>query len=110
MRNRSNDYLIDREAQRSGRSFTGISGINTEDYALQEGMKVVDRTKEHLGTIDQPIIVLRQLLLEATNDVAAGRAPRGADPSTQTPRATDDFVPPDADWQEALAERVRALY
>ena len=110
-RNRSNDYLIDRQLQKSGGSFTGIKGINTEDFALQENMApVVDRTKEHLGTIDQPIIVGRQLLLEATHDVAEGRAPRGSDPRTQTLRATDDFVPAGEDWQEALKERVRALY
>ena len=33
--------------------------------------------KEHLGTTDRAIIVMRQLLLEAVRDVAAGAAPRG---------------------------------
>jgi phthalate 4,5-dioxygenase oxygenase subunit len=109
-RNRSNDYMIDRAEQKNG-SFTGISGVNTQDYALQEGMGAVDRTKEHLGTIDEPIIVMRQLLLEASNDVADGRTPRGADPRThQTIRATDDFVAPDSDWSDALEDQLQTLY
>ena len=110
-RNRSNDYLIDRAAQKT-RSFTGIEGVNTQDYALQENMeRIVDRTKEHLGTIDQPIIVLRQLLLEATDDVGAGRAPRGAAPEThRTVRAADHYIPTGADWADALREQTEALY
>ena len=50
LRNRSNDYLVDRELQRSGRSYTGIRGIREEDLAVQESMgDVCDRTTEHLG-------------------------------------------------------------
>jgi hypothetical protein len=46
----SNDFLIDRELQRT-KTFTRISGINTQDYALQETMEkpFCDRTKEKLG-------------------------------------------------------------
>jgi hypothetical protein len=36
LRNQSNDYLIDRGLQRSGRSYTGIRGIREEDLAVQE--------------------------------------------------------------------------
>src|SRR5581483_8735384 len=32
-----NDYMIDRERQKSG-NFTGIEGVNTQDVAIQEGM------------------------------------------------------------------------
>src|SRR6202020_1575627 len=79
-RNLSNDYMIDRQVQKT-QTFTGITGINTQDFALQEGMgPVVDRSKEHLGTTDRAIIACRQLLLEAIDDVAAGKAPRGAAP------------------------------
>ena len=57
--------MIDRSVQKT-KTFTGIDGINTQDFALQEGMgPIVDRSKEHLGTTDRAIIVLRQLLLEA---------------------------------------------
>ena len=40
-----NDYLIDRQMQKT-KNFTGIVGINTQDYALQEGMGPIgDRSK-----------------------------------------------------------------
>ena len=60
----SNDYLIDRQLQKT-ESMTGIAGVNTQDFALQEGMgAIVDRSKEHVGTTDRAIILLRKILLE----------------------------------------------
>ncbi len=64
-RNRANDYLIDRQLQKTD-SFTGIYGVNTQDFALQEGMgAILDRTQEHVGTTDRAIILLRKILLES---------------------------------------------
>jgi phthalate 4,5-dioxygenase oxygenase subunit len=78
-RNLSNDFLIDREMQRT-RTYTGITGLNTQDYAVQEGMgPICDRTQEHLGTSDRAIIMARRLLREAVDDIEAGRQPRGSD-------------------------------
>ena len=49
-----------------------IKGINTQDFALQEGMggepgfpAVVDRSREHLGSTDRVIIALRRQFIEA---------------------------------------------
>jgi phthalate 4,5-dioxygenase len=51
--NRNNDYLIDRHVQKT-KTFTGIDGINTQDFALQEGMgPILDRTKEHVGSTER---------------------------------------------------------
>src|SRR5207244_154592 len=36
VRNKGNDYLVDRALQRSGRSYTGIRGIRQEDLAVRE--------------------------------------------------------------------------
>jgi phthalate 4,5-dioxygenase len=111
-RNPSNDYLIDRELQRT-KTFTGIKGINTQDYALQETMEkpFVDRSKERLGTADLAIIVARQLLLEATRDVEEGKSPRGVNPETyRDVRACDRFLPKGVDWREGLKEDMKALY
>ncbi len=110
-RNPSNDYLIDRQMQKT-KNYTGITGINTQDFALQEGMgPIVDRSKEHLGTSDRAIIAARQLLLEATDDVEQGRVPKGADPSTyRHVRAYDDFVPHGTNWQTKLAEELVAKW
>src|SRR5690606_15009037 len=64
-RNKANDWLIDREMQRT-QNFTGIVGVNTQDRALQETMGVIaDRSLERLGTSDRAIIAARKLLLEA---------------------------------------------
>jgi phthalate 4,5-dioxygenase oxygenase subunit len=106
-RNLSNDYLIDRERQRS-KSFTGIEGINTQDIALQEGMgPICDRTKEHLGTTDRAIIVTRQLLLEAGREIEADRPPRGVDPETyRNVRPHDGIVTKSEDWHALEPELV----
>lgn len=111
IRNRSNDYMIDRELQRK-QTFTGITGINTQDFALQEGMgPIVDRSKEHLGTTDRAIIVMRQLLLEATDALAAGAPLRGVDPATyRNVRAVDLYIPEGEAWQEALKDEMLAKY
>jgi hypothetical protein len=102
-RNKSNEYMLDRAMQKTS-NYTGIVGVNTQDYALQEGMgPIVDRTREHLGTSDRAIIQMRQLLLEATRDVEAGRRPKGADPATHRHlRPHDGLVPAGADWRQVL--------
>ena len=109
--NASNDYGIDRRQQKMF-SFTGISGINTQDVALQEGMgPIVDRTKEHLGTTDRAIIAMRQLLLEATRAVESGAAVRGADPSAyRHVRPVDHKIAPGLEWRSALADELQAKF
>src|SRR5579883_2932965 len=110
-RNLSNDYMIDRQLQKT-KTFTGIKGINTQDFALQEGMgPIVDRSREHLGTTDRAIMVARQLLLEATDAVEEGRTLRATDPRTYANvRAADRLLPKGARWQEALKDDVVAKY
>ncbi len=109
-KNPSNDYLIDRQMQKTS-NFTGIVGVNTQDFALQEAMggadgkMICDRTKENLGSSDKAIISMRNLLLEATRDVEAGNRPRGTDPKTHGQcRPHDGLVPAGKDWREQYAE------
>jgi phthalate 4,5-dioxygenase len=106
-----NDYFIDRHLQRT-KTFTGITGINTQDYALQEGMgPIVDRSKEHLGTTDKAIIVTRQLLLEAIETVAGGGTPRGAEPQThRNVRAYDDHLERGRDWRIEFERELAAKW
>jgi phthalate 4,5-dioxygenase len=101
--NRTNDYLIDRDVQRT-KTMTGIAGINTQDFALQEGMgSTVDRTKEHLGTTDRAIITLRQIFFESLEALAAGDELRAVDPATyRNVRAVDRLVPKELAWEEAV--------
>jgi hypothetical protein len=106
-RNQSNDYLIDREMQKN-QNFTGIVGVNTQDFALQEGMgPICDRSKEFLGTSDKAIVAMRRLLLEAIRISEEGGKPRGVDASSyRTVRPHDRLVPPDKKWEEIFEKEL----
>ena len=54
---------------------------------------------------------MRQLLLEATSEVAAGRMPRGTDPATyRDVRPLDHLIPVDRDWKTDLASELIAKF
>jgi phenylpropionate dioxygenase-like ring-hydroxylating dioxygenase large terminal subunit len=110
-RNQSNDYLIDRQMQKT-QNFTGIVGINTQDFALQEGMgPICDRSKEFLGTSDKAIVAMRRLLLEALDMVQNGGKPRGVDPvSYRSVRPHDRIVPPGHDWKTIFDKELTAKW
>src|SRR5919202_319139 len=58
--NMDNDYLIDREAQKRGDTFSGVRGIAQQDASLQESMgPIVDRAKERLLPPDPGITQAR---------------------------------------------------
>jgi phthalate 4,5-dioxygenase len=100
--NGSNNYLVDREVQRT-KTYTGIAGINTQDFALQEGMgAVVDRTLETPGSTDKAILTARQLLVDAMDEVTRGRPLRGTDPeSYRTIRAGEAIITKGLPWRDA---------
>jgi phthalate 4,5-dioxygenase oxygenase subunit len=76
--NRDNDYLIDRQLQKSY-SYTGIKGIPQQDRAVSELDPIIDRTKEHLGTSDTAIIAMRRMLLQAAAEFQReGKRPAAA--------------------------------
>ena len=97
-KNQSNDYMVDRQLQKT-KNYTGIVGVNTQDFALQEGMgPVTDRTKEFLGTSDKAVVAMRRLMMEAIDVAAKGGSPRGIDPEThRNARPFDCIVPVGAD-------------
>lgn len=110
-RNPSNDFLIDRQVQKT-KTYTGIEGINTQDFAIQQGMgPIVDRSKEYLGSTDRAIVNLRRLLLDATRAVERGETPRGADPAThRNLRPYDGLVPPGQNWREAFGSNLECKW
>jgi hypothetical protein len=94
--------MIDRHVQRT-QTYTGIEGINTQDFALQEGMgSICDRTQEHLGTSDKAIIAARRLLLDAIEAVAQGQQVLGVDPHqhSQIRPAEAILTEEDGEWQD----------
>lgn len=65
LRNLSNDFMIDREEQRT-KTYTGIKGVSEQDAAIQESMgPIVDRTKEHLNSSDLGVVEFRRYILDA---------------------------------------------
>jgi nitrite reductase/ring-hydroxylating ferredoxin subunit len=108
---RANDWLIDREMQRT-KTFTGIKGLNTQDLAVQESMgRIVDRSREHLGSTDKAIIQCRKILLDAVRDQQNGMDPPGVDPQAYRHlRSADVMLPKDARWQEAAQDKLLARW
>jgi phthalate 4,5-dioxygenase len=96
-----NDYLIDREAQRS-RSFTGIEGIAQQDMAVTESMGTIyNRTSEHLGTSDRAVIRMRRMLIDAAKGLANGIDPPAIDaamPFTKI-RSAERNIRVEDDWR-----------
>lgn len=75
---RENDYLQDRQAQRSA-SFTGIPSAQLQDLAIQESQgRIHDRSLEKLMKTDMPIVMCRRLLLQAAQELADGVLPVAA--------------------------------
>jgi phthalate 4,5-dioxygenase oxygenase subunit len=106
----SNDYQIDRQAQRENTGsagYTGISGIAMQDAAMTTSMgEIYDRSKERLGTTDAMVIRVRRRLIAAVEaHMKHGIVPPGVDdPSAYRVRSGGVFLPPDADWVEATRE------
>jgi len=78
LRNRSNDYLIDREEQKKV-SFTGVRGIAEQDTMAQESQgPIADRTKEHLTATDVGVVHFRRLMLKEAKNLRDGKEPPAA--------------------------------
>jgi phenylpropionate dioxygenase-like ring-hydroxylating dioxygenase large terminal subunit len=75
LRNRTNDFLIDREEQKQ-RSFTGVRGVAEQDALAQDSQGVIaDRTREHLTPTDIGIVRFRRLMLDGAKSLREGREP-----------------------------------
>ncbi len=74
-RNRDNDYLIDRQLQKTAQ-YTGIASGREQDMALTDGMGAIpERWREHLGTTDVAIITARRMLLRLARELQQGKEP-----------------------------------
>ena len=75
VRNARNNYLQDRQKQRTV-NFTGIDDFLNHDGCATESMGAIfDRTKEHLGVSDKAVIAVRRFLLTAAKELQAGKEP-----------------------------------
>jgi hypothetical protein len=105
-KNPSNKYLIDRHLQKT-ETFTGITGLNIQDRAVQESMgAIVDRTQELLGSTDRAIMQTRLSLLQAVSIVEEGGDPPGVAPTYYRLRAHETVLPKDVHWFEAMRSKL----
>ena len=107
----SNDWLIDREAQKNGGIFTGIVGIQAQDQAITESMgPITDHDFENLGPSDIMIARTRRRLLRAARALKKdATVPPGVDdPDAYVNVRSGDFLA-DAKlaWRDAYDMQLR---
>jgi phthalate 4,5-dioxygenase len=104
----SNDWGMDRDAQRSNKIYSGIDGIHLQDQAITESMgPITDFGHEHLAPSDQMITRTRRRLLRAARALhETGTLPPGVeDPDVYRGARSGYFLNPDSPsgWQEVYA-------
>jgi phenylpropionate dioxygenase-like ring-hydroxylating dioxygenase large terminal subunit len=106
-RKRANRYLQDRSKMRE--NYTGMGpqfGVH-DAFATESQGSIQNRTKEHLATTDVAILAARRMLLQAVEDVQAGKDPIGVvrDPAkNHFPElmSFDVLVPDTADYADVV--------
>ena len=107
--NKDNDYLMDRQAQKDGRSFSGVEGFAMQDASVQESMgPIQDRTRENLVPTDQGIIMARRRLIAAAQGLRKGMQPPGIDPRHQRVRSVSIILPKGVPFSEAAEDALHA--
>jgi phenylpropionate dioxygenase-like ring-hydroxylating dioxygenase large terminal subunit len=111
VQNPSNDWEIDRAAQRENRIYSGIRNIVIQDQAVTESMgPIVDHTKEHLAPSDVMISRTRRRLLTVARDFAEkGTVPPGVDDTEVffRARAGSFYADDKIDWQDAYQQQLK---
>jgi phthalate 4,5-dioxygenase oxygenase subunit len=119
IRTKENNWMQDREAMRRGESFSGITGVNNEDFTVQESMGALyDRRKEHLATSDVAVIRMRRLMLDSVRAFSErGEPPLGLREPFDYAKlhAEEKTIPIEVPWQTvgafagepAVAQEVR---
>jgi phthalate 4,5-dioxygenase len=108
--NKDVDYLMDRDAQKRGETFSGVRGIAQQDASLQESMgPIVDRAKERLVSSDTGIIKARQKLRKAVEALRdEGATPPGVDPQHHRVRSAAIVLPQQESFIEACRDDLTA--
>jgi hypothetical protein len=85
---------------------SGIKGVVTQDHAVCETQgKIIDRTKEHLGTSDVAVVAWRRLMLKAARALAEqGEAPPGTQKGIAWPKVSAETVKimEDKSWKDEV--------
>ena len=115
--NKSNDYKLDLDLQKT-ELFIGVAtGGNLQDRAMTELMTneagiepIYDRSKEHLGRTDSMVIMTRRIMLAAARALQnEGKIPANVDNADlDAVRSTSVILPENANWIEASENARRA--
>ncbi|AET94340.1 Rieske (2Fe-2S) region (plasmid) [Burkholderia sp. YI23] len=110
LQNKTNNYLLDRAAQKAGITYSGVEGIAMQDASLQESMgPIQDRTRENLVSTDNGIIMVRHRLMKAARALAEkGIAPPGRDPESQKVRSVAIVLHRDKPFKEGAHDALHA--
>lgn len=105
--NKDNDYLMDRQAQKDKRSYSGVSGFAVQDSSLQESMGLIqDHEAERLLPTDKAIVMARRMLHEAVVGLENGVEPPALNVSAQHVRAAGVLLDRSADPVEWAREHL----
>jgi nitrite reductase/ring-hydroxylating ferredoxin subunit len=106
LRNRSNDYLIDREDQKH-RSFTGVRGIAEQDAMAQDSQGLIaERSREHLTPTDIAVVRFRRMVLEGAGALRDGQEPAAAQlPESYRLRSGGAVASSSLSFEEVMRQR-----
>jgi phthalate 4,5-dioxygenase len=108
--NESNDWQIDRNAQRSNTIYSGIRNIHLQDQAVTESMgPISDHSFEHPAPSDQMVTRTRRRLLMAARALHEnGTLPPGVESPDAFRNARSGYVITDDQrpWQEIYANQL----
>ena len=106
LRNRANDYLIDRDEQKLV-SFTGIRGVAEQDSMAQDSQgEIADRTREHLTSSDVAIARFRRTMLRGAAALLDGVEPDAAQRHEHYAlRGGGSIAPADVSFEDVMQQR-----
>jgi phthalate 4,5-dioxygenase len=110
--NESNDWRIDRDAQRTNAIYSGIDNIHLQDQAVTESMgPITQHDFEHLAPSDQMVTrTRRRLLLAARALRESGAMPPGVEDAEVFRGARSGYFTTEdqSRWQEIYAKELAA--
>ena len=111
LRNRLNDYLIDRTEQKT-RSFTGVRGIAEQDAMAQDSQGLIaDRTREHLSPTDVGVVRFRRAMLDGVKALRVGIEPAAAQRSGgYCVRAGGAIAPAAQPFEQVMQDRFGSVF
>jgi phthalate 4,5-dioxygenase len=105
---RANRYLQDREAMRSGRSFSGMPGLVEEDVvASVSAGPIRDRSRESLAISDAAVNRLFRVLIKCAKAAERGEDPVGVQEDVTHVRGAIGRLQPGVHWRALVPAHVR---